>query len=68
MLEPEIIILVAKNILAVMVVWCVWMFPAYLARQNGIDELDMARVRIASWLFGWTVLGWFAALWWAMKK
>jgi len=66
---PDIdIILTVKYIMAGAIVWCVWMFPAYLARQNGIDGLNGARIRLASWLFGWTVIGWMFALWLAAKK
>jgi hypothetical protein len=62
------IILTIKYAFGAAIVWGVYMFPAYLARQNGIDGLNMANIRIASWLFGWTVVGWLVALWWAAKK
>ncbi|MCL1786174.1 MAG: hypothetical protein FWG39_03440 [Alphaproteobacteria bacterium] len=66
---PDInIILTVKYIMAGAIVWCAYMFPAWLARQNGIDGLNMAQVRIYSWLFGWTIVGWLVGLWWACKK
>jgi len=66
---PDIdIILIIKYALSAIIVWSIWMFPVYLARQNGSSDLDMIRIRIASWLFGWTGIGWFYGLWIATKK
>ena len=42
--------------------------PAYLARQTKKNKLEMLKVRMASWMFGWTGVGWLCALWWAVRK
>ena len=46
----------------------VMLTPAYLARQMKKNKLDMVKVRMASWLLGWTGVGWLWALWWAVRK
>jgi len=68
MLNTESIFSIFQYALAGVIVWAVWMFPAWLARQNKIDGLQMAMVRWSSWLFGWTGVGWLMGLWWAVKK
>jgi hypothetical protein len=45
----------------------IFLAPAYLARLNGKGKMDMGVVRISSWLFGWTIVGWFVGLYWAIK-
>lgn len=57
-----------KYAAGIMIVWCIVMTPAYLARQSGRNKHDMMRVRVASWLFGWSGLGWFFALILGAKK
>ncbi|MBD5391479.1 hypothetical protein HDR66_01585 [bacterium] len=42
--------------------------PAWLARQTKKGAYDMVKIRCASWLFGWTGVGWLWALWWAVRK
>lgn len=42
--------------------------PSWIARQNGKGKPDMHAVRLASWVFGWSIIGWFWALYWATKK
>ena len=46
----------------------VMMTPAYLARVTEKKPTDMVMIRIASWFFGWTGVGWLWALYWAIKK
>lgn len=68
MFELTTVLLIVKYIVAVAIVGVVWAFPAWLARQNKIDGIQMATVRFSSWAFGWTGIGWLVGLYWAMKK
>ena len=61
-------ILIAKYIVAAIVLVCIILAPAYLAAKNGKDKFIALRVRVASWVFGWTGIGWLLALFWAIKK
>ena len=61
-------LLVLKYIIAIAIVVIVICAPAYLARQNKKSAYDMVLIRIASWLFSWTGIGWLWALYWAIKK
>ncbi|MBO4480828.1 MAG: superinfection immunity protein [Alphaproteobacteria bacterium] len=61
-------ILIAKYIAATIILACVILTPAYLAAKNGKDKFVAMRVRVASWVFGWTGVGWLLALFWAVKK
>lgn len=42
--------------------------PAYLAAANESKPYDSMRVRCGSWLFGWSFIGWFFALFVSAKK
>lgn len=42
--------------------------PAWVARQNGKGKPDMHAVRLASWIFGWSIIAWIWSLFWATKK
>lgn len=42
--------------------------PAWLARQNKKDKDQMGLIRISSWLLGWTGIGYFVAIWLAVRK
>lgn len=44
------------------------MAPAWFVSQTKKDKLDHGIVRSASWLLGWTGIGWVFALFWAVKK
>ena len=61
-------ILIVKYIVAAILLVCIMMAPAYLAAQNKKDKFVSMRIRVASWLFGWTGVGWLIALFWAIKK
>lgn len=61
-------ILIAKYIFATAAVVGVILAPAWLAAKNGKGKIDALRVRVASWVFGWTGIGWLLALFWAIKK
>ncbi len=62
------ILLIVKYALAIAIVWCIVMAPAYLARQTSKKKYDMMRVRVSSWLFGWTGIGWLIALIFGVRK
>ncbi|MCL2017898.1 MAG: hypothetical protein FWG80_03965 [Alphaproteobacteria bacterium] len=67
-MEFKLAVLIIKYIFAIGIIWIIWMFPAWLARQNKIAGVQMAQVRFSSWVFGWTGIGWLMGLWWAVKK
>lgn len=65
---PFDILLSLKYAAAAVVLVVIILAPAWLARQTKKDKWDMGMVRIASWLFGWTGVGWLWALWIAVRK
>ena len=65
--SPETILIV-KYVAAICVLVAIIMAPAYLAVQTKKDKVAAMRIRLASWIFGWTIIGWFLALFWAIKK
>lgn len=62
------LILNIKYIVAGMLCVGIVLAPAYLAAKTGKGKVDAMRIRLASWVFGWTIIGWFLALFWAVKK
>ena len=62
------IILIVKYIVATMLLMAVIFAPAYLARQNKKDGINMVIVRLSGWLLWWTGVGWLFALFWGCKK
>ena len=62
------ILLILKYAVAVFVLVCLIMAPAYLAIVNDSSKYDRMRVRVGSWLFGWTFIGWLVALFVSTKK
>lgn len=62
------ILLTAKYIIAIAIVLVIVLAPAWLARQTGKSKQDMILVRLASWIFGWTGIGWLWSLFWSVKK
>ena len=62
------ILLFAKHAVAVFVLICIIFAPAHLAAINDCNKYDKMRVRCASLLFGWTIVGWVFALFLAAKK
>jgi len=62
------ILLIAKHLATICVFICILLAPAYLATVNGCNKYDQMRVRCASILFGWTIIGWVFALFLAVKK
>ena len=61
-------LLVIKYIVSIAIVLAIILAPAWLARQNGRSKNDMILVRLGSWLFLWTGIGWLWALFWSSKK
>ena len=68
MISIGTIILIAKYVAYTVLLFGVIMTPAWIARQNDKKPLDMARIRVASWVFGWSVIGWLWALLIAIRK
>ncbi|MCQ2568077.1 MAG: superinfection immunity protein [Alphaproteobacteria bacterium] len=44
------------------------MAPTYLAIVNDSSKYNRMRVRVGSWMFGWTFIGWLFALFVSTKK
>lgn len=65
---PFEFLLVIKYIVSIAIVLAIILAPAWLARQNGRSKNDMILVRLGSWLFLWTGVGWLWALFWSSKK
>ena len=61
-------VILIKHIVASVVLGCIILAPAYIAVKTQKGKTDAMRIRLASWLFGWTIIGWFLALFWAIKK
>lgn len=62
------ILLIIKYLVALTIVFVIVMAPAWVARQTGKGKQDMILVRLASWVFGWSIIGWLWALFWGAKK
>ena len=62
------ILLARKYVASVAIVLAIILAPAWLARQNNRAKNDMILVRLGSWLFLWTGIGWLWALFWSAKK
>ena len=65
---PFDILLALKYLAAVTILVIIVLTPAWLARQTGKSKQDMILVRLASWIFGWTGIGWLWSLFWSAKK
>ena len=65
---PFDILTVLKYALAIMLMLAIVLAPAWLARQTGKSKQDMILVRLASWIFLWTGIGWLWSLFWSAKK
>ena len=62
MITTATIILTIKYILATSIFVGIVCAPAWIARQTGKNKQDMFLVRLGSWLFVWSIVGWFYAL------
>ncbi len=62
------IVIFVKYVVAIWLIVVVLSAPAYLAQQTKKDKTEMTKIRIASWLLGWSVIAWIWALFTASKK
>lgn len=62
------VLLIVKYAVVIGIVVCLFLTPAYLAAVNDSAKYDRMRVRVGSWFFGWTFIGWFFALFVSTKK
>jgi hypothetical protein len=62
------ILLTIKYIALIGIFVCIVLTPAYLACVNKTQKYDMMRIRVGSWLFGWSFIGWLFALFLSAKK
>ena len=49
-------------ILCIFAIWHIFLMPVRLAHLNKRHNYAITRIRAATWLFGWTGIGWI----WAM--
>ena len=68
MIQLQDILVIAKFIICVAITIGIFMAPAWVARQNGKGKPDMHAVRLGSWVFGWSIVGWLWSLFWAVRK
>ena len=68
MINISTLILITKYIAAAMITIGIVCAPAWIARQTDKGKQDMFRVRLGSWLFGWSIVGWFYALFIGTRK
>ena len=57
-----------RYIAAIAVFVCIVLTPLYLAFANDRSKYDNMRVRMGSLMFGWSIIGWFFALFISAKK
>lgn len=62
------VLLVVKYAICVLLLLGVILAPSWIARQNGKGKPQMQAIRLGSWVFGWSIVGWFWALYWAVRK
>ncbi len=68
MITTHQILIIAKYAIAVLLAIGIFLAPAWIARQTARGKQDMILVRLGSWVFSWTGIGWLWALFWASKK
>ncbi|MBP3544686.1 MAG: hypothetical protein J6J82_00035 [Alphaproteobacteria bacterium] len=68
MIDINEILLFAKYAACVLLLISIILAPAWIARQNGKGKPDMHAVRLASWIFGWSIIAWVWSLFWATRK
>ncbi|MBQ8042076.1 MAG: superinfection immunity protein [Alphaproteobacteria bacterium] len=64
----DMVLLVGKYAICVLLLIGVILAPSWIARQNGKGKPHMQAVRLGSWVFGWSIVGWLWALYWAVRK
>ena len=50
------------NIFYFVIIFVVLMLPVHFANLNKKKDAQMGYIRLASWLFGWTIIGWMIAM------
>ncbi|MBR4892252.1 MAG: hypothetical protein IKZ34_03685 [Alphaproteobacteria bacterium] len=68
MIDITTILLFAKYAVCVLILIAIILAPAWIARQNGKGKPDMHAVRLGSWVFGWSIIGWLWSVFWATRK
>ena len=68
MISISTTVLIIKYIAATSIFVGIVCAPAWIARQSDKGKQDMFIVRTGSWLFGWSIIGWFYALFIGAKK
>lgn len=68
MIEMTEILFVLKYAICVLLLFVIILAPAWIARQNDKGKPDMHAVRLASWIFGWSLIAWIWSLFWATRK
>ncbi len=66
--DYTIILLYTKYLISFILIFIIIMLPAWLARQTKKTNYEMLKIRLASWIFGWTIIGWLWALFYSIKK
>ena len=61
-IDPDLALTATKYFTACGCVSAVAIAPAWLAEKTEKSDIVVARVRAASWLFGWTIVGYFYGL------
>jgi len=68
MLSNVNILLILRYAILICILVAIFLTPAFLASENGKSKYDNMRVRVGSWLFGWSLIGWVFALFVSSKK
>lgn len=68
MISLNEILLILKYAIVALIFVGIFLMPAYLAAVNDRSKYDAMRARVGSWLFGWSFIGWFFALFVSAKK
>lgn len=68
MIQNIDILVIVKYVACAAILIGIVFAPAWVARQNGKGKPDMHAVRLASWIFGWSIIAWIWSLFWATKK
>lgn len=55
----------ASGLLEYLLLVAIYFLPTLVAALRGVLLLDIA---VANYLFGWTIAGWFVALWVALSR
>ena len=62
------VFLVLRYIIAGLLVICIFFAPSYLGAANDKKKHELVEIRGLSWLFGYSIVGWLAALFIASRK